>query len=77
MHGNVWEWVEDCYHADYNGAPKDGSAWIEEGECSGRVVRGGSWVNYPRYLRAASRVRSTTGNRYDFLGFRVGRTLDR
>jgi formylglycine-generating enzyme required for sulfatase activity len=77
MHGNVWEWVEDCYHADYNGAPKDGSAWIEEGECSGRVVRGGSWVNYPRDLRAAIRNTNSSVIRIFDLGFRVGRTLDR
>jgi formylglycine-generating enzyme required for sulfatase activity len=77
MHGNVWEWVEDCYHENYNGAPKNGSAWTEEGECSSRVVRGGSWNGYPRYLRAAFRGRFISGDRLPVLGFRVGRTLDR
>src|SRR5262245_9780872 len=75
MHGNVWEWVEDCYHENYNGAPKDGSAWIEGGECSRRVVRGGSWIDLPRNLRAASRYGNTAVSRDFILGFRVGRTL--
>jgi formylglycine-generating enzyme required for sulfatase activity len=50
MHGNVWEWCEDNWHADYNGAPEDGSVW-PGGDASLRVLRGGSWGNYPRYLR--------------------------
>jgi formylglycine-generating enzyme required for sulfatase activity len=75
MHGNVWEWVEDCEHENYNGAPKDGSAWIEEGECGRRVLRGGSWNSYPRGLRAARRDTYRTYMRGYQLGFRVGRTL--
>jgi formylglycine-generating enzyme required for sulfatase activity len=75
MHGNVLEWVEDCSHENYNGAPKDGSAWIEEGDCGRRVVRGGSWINDPRNLRAAFRSRSATDGRLRILGFRVGRTF--
>src|SRR5262245_39452374 len=47
MQGNVWEWVEDCLHANYEGAPNDGSAWIAQGECNNRVIRGGSYVGYP------------------------------
>ena len=43
MHGNVWEWVEDCLHGDYSGAPTDGSAWTSGGNCDRRVLRGGSW----------------------------------
>src|SRR5262249_10151634 len=74
MHGNVWEWVEDCYHENYNQAPTDGSAWTT-GNCAGRVVRGGSWVDNPEFLRSAIRGRSTAGNRFNDLGFRVGRTL--
>jgi formylglycine-generating enzyme required for sulfatase activity len=74
MHGNVWEWVEDCYHNTYDGAPTDGSAWVS-GDCSRRVVRGGSWVNYPRFLRSAYRVWGTAVGRGIGLGFRVGRTL--
>ncbi len=47
MHGNVNEWVEDCWHNSYMGAPADGSAWLDEdgGRCDVRVLRGGSWLN--------------------------------
>jgi formylglycine-generating enzyme required for sulfatase activity len=74
MHGNVWEWVEDCYNGDYNGAPANGSAW-STGECSVRVLRGGSWRAVPRDLRSASRNWVATGGRGADLGFRVARTL--
>ena len=74
MVGNVWQWVEDCYHQDYNGAPTDGSAWTT-GDCDLRVVRGGSWVSNPEFLRSALRGRGSTGGRSYDLGFRVGRTL--
>ena len=72
--GNVWEWVEDCWNGSYQGAPSDGSAW-ERGDCSRRVVRGGSWSNGPRDLRSANRIRDETGLRDDDVGFRVARTL--
>lgn len=74
--GNVWEWVEDCWHGDYVGAPSDGSAWTSGGDCSLRVLRGGSWSNYPRDLRSASRLRTSAGLRLAFSGFCVSRTLD-
>ena len=74
MHGNVWEWLEDCWNASYAGAPSDGSVW-RSGDCSGRVLRGGSWLNFPGGLRSASRYGLTTGLRYSYLGFRVARTL--
>lgn len=74
MHGNVWEWAEDCSNDSYEGAPSDGSAW-RSGNCDRRVLRGGSWDFYPRDLRSAVRVRSTTGVRDSYLGFRVARTL--
>jgi formylglycine-generating enzyme required for sulfatase activity/uncharacterized caspase-like protein len=74
VHGNVWEWTEDCYHDSYDGAPSDGSAWTA-GDCSRRVVRGGSWGFVPGFLRAAFRFWLSTDGRYDYLGFRVGRTL--
>ncbi len=74
MHGNVWEWVQDCWNGSYNGAPSDGSAW-QVGDCSGRVLRGGSWINIPRSLRSAFRSWDTTGNRNNNFGFRVARTL--
>ena len=75
MHGNVWEWVQDCWNGSYKGAPKDGSA-RESGDCGRRVARGGSWKNPPGFLRAAFRVTEPTGNRLNLIGFRVARTLD-
>ena len=75
MVGNVWEWVEDCYHDTYEGAPTNGSAWIT-GDCRSHVVRGGSWWNERFSLRSASRGRNTTGTRRNGFGFRVaGRLL--
>jgi formylglycine-generating enzyme required for sulfatase activity len=74
MHGNVWEWVRDCGNDTYSGAPVDGTAWTQ-GNCSRRVLRGGSWLDSSVYLRSAFRVRDVPGNRYNSLGFRVARTL--
>ena len=74
MHGNVWEWVEDCWNGSYSGAPSDGSAWLRGG-CGRRVVRGGSWSVSPRYLRSAYRIGDSTGYRISIIGFRVARTL--
>ncbi|WP_295455954.1 formylglycine-generating enzyme family protein [uncultured Thiodictyon sp.] len=76
MHGNVWEWVQDCWHDSYNGAVQYGSEWRDAyGASWGRVVRGGSWVNYPRYLRSAFRIWIDSADRYNDVGFRVARTL--
>ena len=74
MHGNVWEWVEDCWNESYQGAPSDGSAWTS-GDCSCRMLRGGSWDVKPEILRSAYRDRLDTGGRSDSVGFRVARTL--
>lgn len=74
MHGNVWEWVEDCYQGSYTGLPVDGTAHTTQG-CSDRVCRGGSWVSYPQDLRSAVRVGISPEDRYDSLGFRLARTL--
>ncbi len=74
--GNVWEWVEDCWHDDYDGAPRDGSAWTRGGDCGRRVLRGGSWSFVPRVLRSANRFRLDAENRDSSFGFRVARTLD-
>jgi len=74
MHGNVWEWVEDCYAESYAGAPTDGSAFVNQ-SCSDRVFRGGSWDNIPHVLRSAYRNWLTPTLRDFNLGFRVARTL--
>ena len=70
MHGNVWEWVEDCYNDSYVGAPTNGSAWESE-NCGVRVLRGGSWYSAPEDLRFANRNRSSAYLRFSKFGFRV------
>ena len=76
MHGNVWEWVEDCWHNSYARAPADGSAWTRGGDCGRRVVRGGSLIYFPRHLRSARRGSwFDVGYRSFYLGFRLARTL--
>jgi formylglycine-generating enzyme required for sulfatase activity len=75
MVGNIWEWVEDCVHENYQDAPTDGSAWLEGGDCKNRIVRGGSWNNTPVNLRTANRVGTSRGFRDNLLGFRIARTL--
>jgi formylglycine-generating enzyme required for sulfatase activity len=74
VHGNVWEWTEDCYHESYIGAPNNSSAWTA-GNCSRRVVRGGAWFINPGSLRAAIRLGVAAVFRSDVVGFRVARTL--
>ena len=74
MHGNVWEWVEDCWNDSYYGAPTQGEAWAS-GDCAKRVLRGGSWSIKPRILRSAIRFWVTTTIRSFDDGFRVARTL--
>ena len=75
--GNVWEWVQDCWHEGYVEAPFDGSGWGEGvgGDCARRVVRGGSWLFYPWRLRSADRIGDTRGGANNALGFRLARTL--
>ena len=75
MLGNVWEWVQDCWNDGYAGAPSDGRVW-ERGDCSRRVLRGGSWFAGPRFLRSAARGRNTPDNRFSVNGFRIARNLD-
>ena len=75
MIGNVWEWVQDVWHDNYNGAPGDGSVWAAGGDPARRVLRGGSWDVNPQNLRSAYRDRSSPDNRNDSTGFRIARTL--
>jgi len=70
MHGNVWEWCLDTWHNNYEGAPTDGSAWIELNETS-HQLRGGSWVSSPLNCRSASRYNYVRDFRLNYLGFRV------
>jgi formylglycine-generating enzyme required for sulfatase activity len=74
--GNVWEWTEDCRHENYDGAPEDGSAWTQGGDCNLRVMRGGSWDDGPDVVRSAYRARGSPGGRFNGLGFRLARTLE-
>ena len=75
VHGNVWEWVEDCWHDNYNTAPTDGSAWTSSCDAGRRVLRGGSWDNSPWWVRSANRFGNTPTDRGYFLGFRLARTF--
>ncbi|MGH6916250.1 MAG: formylglycine-generating enzyme family protein, partial [Geminicoccaceae bacterium] len=74
--GNVWEWIEDCWHDSYQGAPGDGSAWTTSGDCDWRVLRGGSWNDEQWVLRSALRDGNDRGHRSDDVGFRVARAID-
>ena len=77
MVGNVFDWIEDCRHTNYNGAPTDGSAWLDanDGDCTDHIVRGGSWANPPSSARSATRGWNTAVTRVFDEGFRVARTL--
>jgi formylglycine-generating enzyme required for sulfatase activity len=79
MMGSIWEWVEDCSHASYAGAPQDGSAWTTDGDCNLRILRGGSSGAYCQDLRPAPRY-FYQGDKIPIAGetgFRVARMLDR
>ncbi|MEA5467025.1 formylglycine-generating enzyme family protein [Leptothoe sp. PORK10 BA2] len=71
MHGNVYEWCQDHWHDNYDGAPTDGKAWESDKKDAYRVMRGGSWFNYPRHCRSAYRDNVTPDYRLDNFGFRV------
>ncbi|OUC15332.1 MAG: hypothetical protein B0A82_07565 [Alkalinema sp. CACIAM 70d] len=73
MHGNVWEWCADHWHDNYEGAPVDGSAWVDQdaGEDNSYVLRGGSWCSFPGSCRSATRYNYLAGARNDSYGFRV------
>jgi formylglycine-generating enzyme required for sulfatase activity len=74
MSGNVWEWTEDCWNSNYEGAPSDGSPW-KSGDCSRRTLRGGSWVNGPQFARSDRRHWNDTSSRDGSNGFRLARVL--
>lgn len=74
MTANVAQWVADCHHDDYVGAPQDGSAWLS-GPCDLRNVRGGGWSLQGWSVRVAQRIGDPPGARNDHLGFRVARDL--
>ena len=77
MHGNAWEWVEDCWHDSYVGAPTDATAWTTSCAETTRVLRGGSWLEGPQGLRSAwrTRIRPAVPIFNYGTGFRVGRIL--
>jgi formylglycine-generating enzyme required for sulfatase activity len=76
MAGNVYQLVEDCYHANYEKAPTDGSAWVDA-NCSRHIMRGGTWEMTAPATRMSGRgsVLDFAGYRFNYLGFRVGRTI--
>ena len=74
MHGNVWEWVEDCWNGSDENAPKDGRAWLT-GDCDRRVVRGASWVSHLEEFRSTARFSPDRDNRALIVGFRVARMI--
>jgi formylglycine-generating enzyme required for sulfatase activity len=74
MSGGVWEWTDDCWNANYERTPTDGSA-AGQGDCTARVLRGGSWRNDAGYAHSASRLRYDFNVRYSTNGFRVARDL--
>jgi formylglycine-generating enzyme required for sulfatase activity len=75
MNGSVWEWVQDCWHSTYKGAPDDGSAWVD-GSCQARVIRGGSWRENGTYMLSTTRFKYDASVRQSQNGFRVARSLD-
>ncbi len=69
--GNAWQWTADCWNNSYDHAPNDASVRVVSGQCGGRVLRGGSWVEVPRLVRAARRLRHPIPRRQNNVGFRV------
>ena len=74
MHGNVWEWTQDCWHDNYSDAPSQGGAWTD-GNCGERVLRSGSWGSNSSALRSAYRIRLDASFRNDVSGLRLARNL--
>ncbi len=76
VHGNVSEWVEDCWHGSYEEAPADGTAWTQGCSEYQRIVRGGYWGNVPLLGQSSHREWLPRLNRYTMVGFRVARSMD-
>jgi formylglycine-generating enzyme required for sulfatase activity len=76
--GNVSEWVQDCWHVSYEGAPGDASPWLETGggDCNRRVMRGGSWYSTPRNVRSVNRIWYSADYRSHNVGFRLAQDID-
>jgi formylglycine-generating enzyme required for sulfatase activity len=89
VHGNAFEWTQDCWHKNFQGAPEDGSAWLTQSvdeqdvtspvasDCSKRVLKGGSWSGRPRDLRYAQRSKNMDTFSSIFIGFRVALELSK
>ena len=75
VHGNALEWVEDCWHGNYVGAPTDGRPWTWDGNCEARIARGGSWYNYAALIRSAARGSFDAKKRHSHFGLRVARAI--
>ena len=75
VHGNVWEWVEDCWREKIKEGPVQGEAWAPGGYCGERVLRGGSWDNEAWEVRSAARAGIAADFRSKEVGFRIARTL--
>jgi formylglycine-generating enzyme required for sulfatase activity len=77
MIGNVWEWVEDCWHESFVGAPNDNSPWLQDSDCNKRVIRGAAYDDLSLIHGVADRRQWSAGAQHCAIGFRVAREIDR
>ncbi|MGL1889199.1 MAG: bifunctional serine/threonine-protein kinase/formylglycine-generating enzyme family protein [Reichenbachiella sp.] len=75
LYGNSYEWLEDCWHVSYNGAPKGGMAW-DDSDCTQAVIRGGSWLSDVKYLMPSYRDKSDKNERSNTVGFRLAQNIE-
>ena len=71
MHGNIWEWCQDIYNSSYQGAPIDGTPWLNGSDNNTKLLRGGSWIDFAWDCRSAFRFRLARAYRFNYVGFRV------